>query len=275
MPEGDTIFRSARTLHLALAGRAVTVFDTVFPALARVHEDHPIVGRQVLAVRSLGKHLLIELSGGLVLRTHMRMNGSWHVYRPAERWRRPRSSMRIVIGNDEYLAVGFDIPVAEFLASRDIGRHPLLRALGPDLLGEPFDAAEAVRRLRAKGEAPLADALLDQRAVAGVGNVFKSEILFVAGLDPFRTVASLDDDQLAAVVAVARKLLHENVIDPSRPPGATWSGQRRTTRSANPAARLWVYGRGGRRCRRCGTAIAFAKRGPDVRGTYWCPACQR
>lgn len=274
MPEGDTIFRTARTLHRALAGRTVTGFETVLPKLARVAEDTPLVGREVTRVRSLGKHLLIEFSGDLVLRTHMRMNGSWHIYRPDERWRRGRPAMRIVIRTDEYVAIGFDIPVAEFLSSRELERHEELRALGPDLLDDRFDAAEAARRLRALGDTELGEALLNQRAMAGVGNVFKSEILFVCRLDPFRPVASVTDAQLAKAVAVARDLLRANVIDAARLGAATWGGYRRTTRRANPEARLWVYGRGGRPCLRCGTPIAYRKQGPDARGTYWCPRCQ-
>jgi endonuclease-8 len=265
----------ARTLHRALAGKTVTVFDTVLPALARVHQDHPVTGRLVERVRPVGKHLLIELSGGLTLRTHMRMAGSWHIYRPGERWQRSRTAMRIVLGTEDYVAVGFDIPVAEFLTARQVERHDELRRLGPDLLSPSFDAGEAVRRLRALGDAEVGDALLDQRAMAGVGNVFKSEVLFVCRLFPFRTVSTLSDEEVERLVAEARRLLGENVIDASRAGAAEWGGYRRTTRRTDPAARLWVYGRGGAPCRVCGTAIEYRKQGPDARGTYWCPACQR
>jgi endonuclease-8 len=273
MPEGDTIFRTARTLHRALAGHAVTTFETVFPALSRVDDDRRVVGREVLGVRSIGKHLLIELSGDLVLRTHMRMNGSWHIYRPHERWQRSRSAMRIVIGTADYVAVGFDIPVAEFLTAREMARHAELRALGPDLLDEGFDGEEAARRLRAMPDRLLGDALLNQHVMAGVGNVFKSEILFVCGLDPFRTIGSLTDRQVSGLIRAARELLQANVLDGARVGSAT-GGSRRTTRRANPEARLWVYGRSGRRCRRCGTPIEYRKQGADARGTYWCPKCQ-
>jgi endonuclease VIII len=274
MPEGDTLFRTARTLNTALAGRAVTAFETVLPALARVDHDHPIAGRTVAGVRSIGKHLLIEFSGGLSLRTHMRMNGSWHVYRPGERWRRSRGSMRIAITTGQFVAVAFDVPVAEFLTSRELERHAELRALGPDLLDERFDPGEAARRLRALPDLPLAEALLNQRVMAGVGNVFKSEVLFVAGLDPFRRVGSLTDGQTARVIAVARELLRANVIDATNVGAVTWGGYRRTTGRADPNARLWVYGRNGKPCRRCGTPIEYRKQGADARGTYWCPRCQ-
>lgn len=275
MPEGDTIFRAARTLHLALAGRTVTTFETVLPALQRVHDDHPIVGRTVTGVRAMGKHLLVEFSGGLLLRTHMRMNGSWHIYRPGERWQRPRGSMRVVVGNDEYLAVAFDVPVAEMLPARDLRRHRQLASLGPDLLAADFDPVEAVRRLLARGDTSVADALLDQRVMAGVGNVFKSEVLFVCGVDPFRRVASLSEEDAASLVQKSRELLKANVMDSVRTTAPTWGGGRRTTGRMDPKARLWVYGRGGEPCRRCGTPVASRKQGRDARLTFWCPQCQR
>ena len=274
MPEGDTIYRTARTLRLALAGRTVTAFETVFPGLDRVNHDDPLVGRRVLDVRSVGKHLLIEFDRDLLLRTHMRMSGSWHIYRPGERWYRGRSAMRIVIGTQEYVAVAFDVPVAEFLTGPAMRAHAELGRLGPDLLGDRYDAREALARLRALGGAAIADALLDQRAVAGVGNVFKSEVLFVCGLEPFRSVGSLDDRQVARVLDVARELLRANVVAPSCPTASGRRGARTTTRMMNPGAPLWVYGRSGRPCRRCGTPISYRRQGPNARGTYWCPRCQ-
>jgi endonuclease VIII len=274
MPEGDTIFRAARTLHLALAGRVVTRFETVLPALQRVHDDQPIVGRTVDAVRAVGKHLLMEFSGGLALRTHMRMSGSWHIYRPGERWRRPRVAMRIVLANAEYVAVAFDVSVAEFLTSRELARHRQLASLGPDLLGATLDVDAAAARLRGRPDATIGDALLDQRLTAGVGNVIKSEVLFVCGIDPFRKVSSLTEDEARRVIHTSRTLLQANVIDATRADAPEWGGSRRTTRQMDPAARLWVYGRSGKPCRRCGTPIACRKQGPDARLTYSCPECQ-
>jgi endonuclease VIII len=279
MPEGDTIFRAARALHAALAGRVVTRFETVLPALARVDVDTPIAGRTVLAVEARGKHLLMRFSaragpgapeaageGGLVLRTHMRMSGSWHLYRPGARWRLPRAAMRIVVETAEAVAVGFDVPIAEWLAGAAAeARHEDLAALGPDLLAAGFDAAEAAVRLRARAGVEIGDALLDQRALAGIGNELKSEILFVARVHPAAPVAALDDAALARIVEVARKLLRMNVG-----PG----GPRRTTGSLDPRATLWVFGRSGKACRRCGAAIRYFRQGPHARGTYFCPACQ-
>jgi endonuclease-8 len=169
--------------------------------------------------------------------------------------------------------VGFNIPVAEFI-SGDLARHPELRRLGPDLLADDFDAAEAVRRMRARGERPIADVLLDQGAMAGIGNVYKSEILFACGVDPFAPAGSLSDTILNSLVETARRLLRVNATK-TRSAMTTYAGYRRTTRRDNPKERLWVYGRGGLPCRRCGTTISVAKRGIDARLTYWCESCQR
>jgi endonuclease-8 len=240
MPEGDTIFRIARTLDRALAGKVVTRFETMLPTLER----GLVKGRTVEQVRSVGKHLLIEFSGGLTLRTHLRMNGSWHLYRAGERWRRPRSDMRLVIATDDFEAVGFNIPVAEF------GDAP---SLGPDLLSDAFDSDEALRRIRERGEDEIADVLLNQNVLAGVGNIYKSEVLFECGIDPFKHVDALDDQDLRKIVKKARAMLK---------------------RSTRERPRFIVYERGGQPCRKCGTPIESRKQGPDARTTYWCPRCQ-
>jgi endonuclease VIII len=267
MPEGDSIFRAARTLNRALAGRTVTRFETVFPPLTRVDQDQPLRGRVVERVESRGKHLLMWLSGGLVLRTHMRMNGSWHIYRPGERWQRPHHDMRIAIATADFEAIAFNVPVAEFLTARDAERQPDLRDLGPDPLGESFDEAEAVARMTARGDTEVADALLDQRAIAGVGNIYKSETLFMCRVNPFTLVRDLDPERVTRLVTTAATLLRANVTETS-------AGGIVTTRRADPSARLWVYGRGGKPCRRCGTPVSCKKQGPHARSTYWCEKCQ-
>ncbi len=274
MPEGDTLYRTARTLHRALAGGVVTHFESAYPKLTRVHEDHPITGRTVERVGARGKHLLLALSGGLTLHTHLRMNGSWHLYRPGEAWQAPRGDMRVVIGTAEFVAVGFRVPVAEFLDERALLRHPQLSALGPDLLDPGFDEAEALARLAGAGTRPVAEALLDQRVVAGIGNVFKSETLFVERVHPATRVADLDHARRAALLRAGRRLLLANVTDESGVAILTWRGLRRTTRRSHPAERLWVYGRGGEPCRTCGTPVAVEKSGEDARLTFWCPSCQ-
>ena len=273
MPEGDAIFRTARALDRALAGRTLTGFQSVLPHLTRIDEDQPLAGRTVRRVRAAGKHVLVELSGNLVLRTHMRMNGSWHVYRTGERWLRPRPQMRIVLETDAYTAVAFNVPVAEFVRESDVWRQPTLAQLGPDLLAPSFDIDACVERLRGKGTLRIAEALLDQRLVAGIGNVYKSEVCFLCRVNPFDAVAVLHDDQLRCLLSTARRLLQANV-------GSSATGQivtRRTLRSmtgrADPEGKVWVYGRAGRPCRRCGHPIRRAVQGDQARSTYWCPGC--
>jgi endonuclease-8 len=275
MPEGDTIFRAARTLHRALAGHQVTRFESVYPQLTRIDVDTPIVGRTIERVEARGKHLLMWFSGDLVLRTHMRMSGSWHIYRPGERWQRPPRDMRIVVGVEAFVAVGFNIPVAEFDSSHTVERDEHLGSLGPDLLGSSPDLDEALRRMRARASEAIAPVLLAQRVAAGIGNIFKSETLFLCGIDPFSRVADLTDDQLHALLTTAQRLLRANVLDSSTEGIVTYFGLRRTTGRAAPSDRLWVYGRRGKPCRRCGTPIASAKQGLDARLTYWCPQCQK
>jgi len=273
MPEGDSIFRAARTLHRALAGKPVVRFESVLPALNRVDEDHPITGRVVEKVSSVGKHLLMQFSGDLVLRTHMKMNGSWHIYRPGERWHRPRRGMRVLVATADFEAVGFDIPVAEFLRAADLKRHDELRKLGPDLLADRVDVTNALARLKSRGPTEIADALLNQRIVAGIGNVYKSEVLFACGVNPFERVAAIPDDRLTALIETAVRYLRANVST-GLAAMTTYIGYRRTTRRGNPSERLWVYRRGRLPCRKCGTPISVRAQGPDARLTYWCPKCQ-
>lgn len=266
MPEGDTIHRAARTLEKALGGRTVTRFQTVLAPLARVDDEQPIAGRRVESVSAQGKHLIIEFSGGLFLRSHLRMNGSWHIYRPGERWMRRRGDMRVVIETDAFVAVGFNLPIAEFHDARSLVRTHDLRRLGPDLLAEEFDIADAAQRIRARADQEIADVLLNQTVVAGIGNVYKSEVLFICGISPFARAGELTAAHIEKAVATARKLLRHNV--------ERGNGSRQTMSSLRRAERLWVYGRRGEPCRKCGTPIEYRKQGVDVRGTYWCPRCQ-
>jgi endonuclease VIII len=274
MPEGDTIYRSARTLKAALGGRVVTGFRTVLPKLARVDVDTPLAGRTIDDVTSRGKHILMYLSGDLILRTHMRMHGAWHLYRPGERWKQPGRDMRIVIATDAFEAVAFRVPVAEFRSAAALERDAVIQSLGPDLLNDDADLDEAAARLRALGDVALGDALLNQRAVAGIGNVFKSEACFAARLSPFDPVLRLGDAELRRVLETARLQLRANVPDAGEAARTMWTGRRRTTGRAHPAQALWVYGRAGAPCRRCATPIAMLKQGPDARVTYYCPTCQ-
>jgi endonuclease-8 len=258
MPEGDTLFRTAAGLRPYLVGRDVLAARAQGPGA--VPQIQRVIGKRVDAVEAQGKNLLIRLDGGLELRTHLRMNGSWHRYRPGERWRRPPGRARLVLEVDGAVAVCFDAPVVELFESRAERLHPTLSTLGPDLLKPDFDAAEAHRRLRSPERAAMtiSAALLDQRAMAGLGNIWRNETLFAERVDPFALVGDLDDATLDRLIATSRRLLSASAgVAPGRAP----------TR---------IYRRTGRPCPRCGTAIRSAPlRGDVPRTTYWCPTCQR
>lgn len=263
MPEGDTIFRAARTLHAALAGKMVTRFASTLPAVAAASRRLKVVGQTVATVEPSGKHLLMRFSGGSVLHTHMRMNGSWHLYRPGSRWRESPARARVVVEAGDVIAVCFAAPIVELLSAGEAAPHRSLAGLGEDLLGEPFDAARARTGLRARGEMEIAVALLDQTALAGIGNVYKSEVLFLCGVHPFARVKTLPDAQLDRLISTARTQMKRNL-------GA---GMRRTT-SGLTRETLWVYERASRPCRRCGTSIRWRRQGEQARSTWWCPRCQ-
>ena len=275
MPEGDTIFRTARNLGRALEGKPVTAFRSTFPWLMRFNDDTPLAGQTVDRVEARGKWLLVHFSGGGILASHLLMNGRWHIYRRGERWQLARIHMRIVIENEDYQAVGFRVPVARMHTPHSLERDLRVAAPENDLLRAEFDAAAALERLMARGDEAVADALLDQSVLAGVGNVFKSEICFVNGLNPFRSIASLTRTEAAAAIASAQKLLRANVLEDSGDMIVTYRGQqRRTTHASDPSQSLWVYGRQGEPCRRCGEPIRRRIQGADARVTFWCPRCQ-
>jgi endonuclease-8 len=270
MPEGDTIFRAARTLHRALAGEVITRFETQLAKLAVVDDQSPIAGRRIESVEARGKHLLMTLSDALILRTHMRMHGSWHLYRAGERWRGSRADARVVIETATRIAVGFKVPEAEFLTPDAAGRHPALSALGPDLLGDAPDLVAAQARLTSVPEMPIAEGLLRQQFVAGLGNVYKSELLYICRLHPSQPAATIPATTLARLLRMAQKLMRLNVSESSTVFGRQG---RNTTGRLNPRESVWVYRRTGKPCLTCGTAIR-TRRESDTRSTYWCPACQ-
>ena len=257
MPEGDTLFRTALGLRPYLVGRDVVAARAQGPG--PVPQVQRIIGKRVDAVEAQGKNLLIRFDGGLELRTHLRMNGSWHRYRPGERWRRPPGRARLVLEVDGTVAVCFDAPVVELFETRAEIVHPTLARLGPDLLSPDFDGAEAHRRLRApeRAEVSISEALLDQRALAGIGNIWRNETLFAERVDPFVRVRDLDDATLERLIATARRLLTQSAgLAPGRAPTK-------------------VYRRAGRPCPRCGTPIRSGPSYGEIpRTTYWCPSCQ-
>lgn len=274
MPEGDTIFRAARTLNRALAGHVVMRFETQLPRLSRIDEDHPIAGRTIERVDATGKWMRIWFSGDLVLLTHMLMSGSWHIYRPGEAWQQPPVRMRVAIHTADFVAVAFQVPIAEFHTAESLARHRSVQNLGPDVLAPAFDEKTAAARLRDNPSMEIGEALLRQSIVAGLGNVFKSEVCFAAAVNPFQHVERLSDSQLLSLMRHARRFLHSNVMDASGGKIVTYTGLRRTTGRANESERLWVYKRAGEPCRNCGTPILSRKQGLDARITFWCPRCQ-
>jgi endonuclease-8 len=272
MPEGDTVWLTARRLHQALSGRTLTTTDFRVPQLAELD----LRGRTVDEAVSRGKHLLIRI-GDATVHTHLKMEGSWHVYRPGSRWRSPEFQARVILANSERQAVGFRLGMLEVLA-RD-REDEAVGHLGPDLLGPDWSADEALTRLLSRPELPIGEALLDQRNLAGIGNMYKAEVCFLFGAHPTTPVG--DVARLPELVERARQLLE---LNKSR-------AEQSTTGDLRRGRELWVYARKGQPCRRCGTKIrreVFASlrdaerqasidtwTGPDqARESFWCPQCQ-
>jgi endonuclease-8 len=274
MPEGDTIFRAARTLQRALAGQVVTKFESALPKLTRVDVDSGVVGRTIEKVEADGKWMLMHFSGDLILLSHMLMSGSWHIYRPGEAWQRRPIDMRIVIATAPFVAVAFNVPVAEFHTAASLARRRGFNTLGPSVLADDFSADAAISRLQSRGEEETGVALMTQSLLAGIGNVYKSEVCFACGVNPFRRISTLTKEDLQALVSTARKFLQANVRDGSGDQIVTYGGMRRTTGSFDPDNRLWVYHRRGEPCRKCGAAIESRKHHSDARTSFWCPVCQ-
>lgn len=258
MPEGDTVFQSARRLDRALAGQQVITSDFRVPRYATLD----LSGQTVHSVTSRGKHLLMRI-GDVVVHSHLKMEGEWRVHRPGERWRRPAFQARAVIETPTAVAVGFDLGVLEVFPASEEGDR--LAYLGPDLLGPDWDAAEAIRRIASAPDVPIAVALGEQRNLAGLGNVYVNELCFLRGILPTRPVGVVELDPL---VELASRVIRANRDRISRT----------TTGNDRRGERLWVYSRGGQPCRRCGTPIEHGRLGRndlELRETWWCPNCQR
>ena len=278
MPEGDTIYRAARALHKALGGKVVTAFEARVATLASVADSKGMVGRVVERVEARGKWCVLHFSGDLILVTHMLMSGSWHIYRVGERWRAPGVAMRCAITAGEFVAVAFNVPVTEFHTERTLERYSQVPKLGVDILGEGYDTDAGMRALREyaarEPEAEVGVTLLNQRVMAGLGNVYKSEVAFAAGVNPFRQMRTVTERELEVMAEVSGRYMRANIADGSGDGIVTYSGNRRTTHSMDRSDRLWVYGRQGQECRRCGALVMMRKQGEQVRSTYWCPVCQ-
>ena len=252
MPEGDTIHRTANRLRPALLDAELKKFSS-----ARLAGDRPRHGETITAVEAHGKHLLISFSGGLVLETHMKMTGSWHLYETGQKWRKPAGYARVVLEVPGWVAVCFSAPVVKIGAASQVGRSDL----GPDLCRGDVDFAEVLSRARTipSGDEMIADVLLDQRVAAGIGNVYKSEVLWSLQINPFDTIDGVSDERLEQLYRRASKLLIVNLST--------------TSRTTVPGG-LAVYGRRGKPCRRCGTPIQKREQGQYARVTTWCPRCQ-
>lgn len=256
MPEGDTIATYARRLGPWLEDATIRRALCRWP---RVVEG--VEGKVVREVRPLGKHLLIGLSDRTTLRIHLRMTGSWHRYDPGEPWLKSRGDLALALVTDEHEVVCFKAPDVERIDDRALLTHPVLSALGPDLMHPEVDLDEVLERAAERRPARVADLLLDQRVACGLGNVYKSELCFLFGLDPFGDPADLDPGLLRSLYERGGQLLRANV-----------GRDRNTTGRRRPA--YWVYRRDGRHCLRCGSRIASYRADAADRWTWWCPSCQ-
>lgn len=259
MPEGDTVWRTAQHLDQALAGSVLQRSDFRVPALATVD----LAGAVVLGTVSRGKHLLTRFSDpALTLHTHLKMEGSWHLYKPGTAWRRPVHEARVVLRTEGWTAVGFALGVCEVVPRTE--EDTVVGHLGPDLLGPDWDEDAALRRLLDDPARPVAEAILDQRNLAGIGNLYKSELCFLAGVSPWRPVGEVPD--LRRLVRRAHTVLDANKE----------RVEQTTTGDLRRGRQTWVYRRERQPCRRCGTRIELSEQGPATqeRATYWCPSCQ-
>jgi len=259
MPEGDTIHRSASAMRTALASKTMVRFDA-----SRLAGPVPQAGRIIESVESHGKHLLVEWDDGLVLDTHMRMTGSWHLYRAGDPWRRPYTQMRAAIEVADWVAVCFNAPNVETYRRADKRRHPGMGRLGPDLCRPDTDLGAVVNLLLTHPDptARLGEVLLDQRVMCGVGNVYRCEVLWATELSPFARIGTITEHDAIRIVNTAAKMLRANL--------------HQTQRITEPGVKggLAVYGRNGQRCVRCGESVDCRRMGEHNRLVYWCPGCQ-
>lgn len=261
MPEGDALFRFAAKIRPALEGQVIRAARSHGPG--PVPQVQRIVGVTCTAVRSQGKNILISFDNGLALRGHLRMYGTWKVYQPGDPWDRAESQARLVLETDVAIVVNFSAPVIELIEERALALHQPIAQLGPNLLDDDFDAGEVFRRMRAPAlaKATIGDAIMDQRVMAGVGNIWKHETLFHCGINPWRRVGELDDETIRALIEKARALLRASVGKPN-----SMNLTRRPT--------MFVYMRAGQPCRRCHARLRSGPQGIDIRHTAWCPTCQ-
>jgi endonuclease-8 len=261
MPEGDTVLVAAERLNAALGGQTLLQTDFRVPAFA----TRDLSGQVLTEVAARGKHLLFRTDGGVTLHTHFKMDGRWDLYRPGERWTGPGHEVRAVLTTAPRVAVGYRLGITELLPTKH--ERNVVGHLGPDVLGPDWDPDEVLRRLQERPEQPIGEAIIDQRVIAGPGNVYKCEVCFLQGVDPSTPVREVRD--LAGMIDLIKRLMEANRT----------TGNQITTGDSRRGMRHWVYGRATRPCRRCGTAIKVRREprpsdGQSERSTYWCPNCQ-
>jgi len=260
MPEGDTIYRTATRLRPLLVGQQILAArsrDASLPA-------ESLIGRSFSAVESRGKHLLQHVDDGRTLHSHLGMHGSWHIYRPGQPWQKPEQWATLVVEVPDIVCVCFSPKTLDFLTETQLRRHPHISRLGPDLLDEKVDYDEALTRFRIHDVTPIGHAVMNQTIVCGIGNVYKSEVLFLSRTNPFIPVAKLADDEVLQIVRLAVELMSKNL-----------DGYPRRTRFGLDRQNHWVYGHRGKPCFVCGSRIQISRQGDLGRTTYWCPECQR
>jgi endonuclease-8 len=257
MPEGDTIHYAAKRVGAALVGNEIRSIETPHPRHGKDRWPERLSGREVRSVDAHGKHLFLRFDGDLTLHSHLRMGGAWGVYRHGERWHRAPQRAWLVIRTDEHDVVQFDGPVLELMTEGRTRFDQRLAALGPDLLRDDFSEGDFLRRLREDdGTRGIGDALLDQRNVAGIGNVWKNEGCFLAGVSPWRRVSDVSDDEVLAIVRGIQPLMKRSAQEGGRIPKT-------------------IHERAGMSCPRCQTKIRSRGQGDDNRNAFWCPGCQR
>jgi endonuclease-8 len=270
MPEGDTIASAAKRIRAAVIGKPIEAVETRHPRFAHDRWDQKLAGRDVRAVDTHGKNLFLRFDGGLTIYSHLRMGGWWGVFRHGERWRRHPRRAWLVIRTAEHEVVQFDGPVLELMTDGRTRFDQRLAGLGPDILAPELDEQAFLRNLRSDDQTrTIGDALLDQRNIAGIGNIWKAEGCFMAGVDPWRRVADVSDEEALAIVRGARPLMQLSGERGGYP--VTWEPDRPPRGREN---RSWVYSRDGQPCRSCDTIVMARGQGDDNRTTYWCPKCQ-
>jgi endonuclease VIII len=259
VPEGDAVWFTARRLHEALAGRPLTRSDFRVPRYATVN----LTGQTVTEAAARGKHLLIRTDRGLTVHTHLKMDGAWRIMPASGRPPAQLHTLRVVLANAEWVAAGYQLGITEVLRTSREGE--VIGHLGPDLLGDDWDPAEAVRRLSRAPDRAIGEALLEQRNLCGIGTFYMTEMLFLRGINPWRATGEVES--LRELVELGHRLLEAN----KERPGHVSTGDTR------PGRESWVYGRAGRPCRRCGTVIRRGQGGPagQERVRFWCPTCQQ